>query len=206
MIIYLINSAESEFDKKNIITGSQDVALSEKGKKQAENLGEFFKDKNISMIFTSELKRSKDTAKIILKYLKKKPKVSKIQNFNERKYGLFEAKRWDVISAFYKEHLHKSEGKLFKVILEAKGGESWQDLILRVVEGINDITEEIDKRKAVLIIGHLDVNRVILRYTGNMNEDEMFNIWQTPACINIIKYEKEEFNIQIVNYILSKNR
>ncbi len=206
MKIYLIRHAESKTNEKHIITGSKDVALSKKGKEQAENLGKYFKNKNISLIYTSKLKRSKNTGEIITKYLEKKPKIIEMKDLNERKYGLFEGKRWDVISAFYKEHLIKTEGRLLKVIIKPKGGELWRELITRVVGAINDIIEKTDKRKSIIIIGHLDVNRVILRYMGDMNEDEMYDIWQNNACINIVEYKKEKFDIQIVNYILSENR
>ncbi len=206
MKIYLLRNAETELEEKNIITGNLNSKLTNKGIKQAENLGKYFKNKNISVIYTSELNSSKETAKIIITEFKKKPKIIKINNFNGRDLGFFQGKRWDVISAFYKEYLFRFEDKLVKTVLKTREGEEWDKLYSRVVSAINHITEKTDKRKNILIIGHLDVNRALLRYMGNMAEKEMYVIWQTNAGINLIEYKDEEFNIKMINYILSTNR
>ncbi|MCC7552460.1 histidine phosphatase family protein [Candidatus Micrarchaeota archaeon] len=204
MKIYLLRHSETELNEKDIISGDKDAKLTERGKKQAKNLGEFLRTKHISKIYTSDIKGSKETAKLIAEAIKKKPKIIRIKKFNERNLGFFQGKRWDVISVFYKEYLFKSENRLIKTILEPKNGETWEELKNRVISAINDILEK--NKKPIVIVGHLDVNRILLRYMGNMTEKEMYEIWQTSSSVNLIEYKNEKFEIKVINYILSKNR
>lgn len=203
MKIYLLRNAETELDKKDIISGSQNSKLTKNGEEQSDQLGEYFKNKRISHIYTSTMKSSKDTAKRIMKRFTKKPKLSSIKEFNERNLGFFEGKRWEVISIFYKEYLFKDENKILKTVLEQKNGETWLDLSNRVIPRINKILEK--DTGDIIIIGHLDINRELLKYMGNMTEKERYRVWQNNACINLIEYENETFDVKLINYILGFN-
>ena len=69
--ILLIRHGQSEWNKLNLFTGFKNVELSEQGVEEANKAGQNFKNLNLKfdVVYTSELKRAQDTAKIILENL-----------------------------------------------------------------------------------------------------------------------------------------
>lgn len=64
--IYLIRHAESEAGAKGIMAGSDlDSPLSDKGRQQAKEAGQYLKDKGIELMMVSPMSRTRETAKII---------------------------------------------------------------------------------------------------------------------------------------------
>ena len=69
--ILLIRHGQSEWNKLNLFTGFKNIELSEQGIEEANKAGQNFKNLDIkfNIVFTSELKRAQETAKIILQNL-----------------------------------------------------------------------------------------------------------------------------------------
>lgn len=75
MKIYLIRHAQK---RKTFSRNWRKIAITEKGEKQAEYFGQFAKDLKIKKIFTSDYKRTKQTAEIIGNVLGVKPERSEL--------------------------------------------------------------------------------------------------------------------------------
>jgi len=69
MKVYLVRHGETDWNRKEIYQGQEDIPLNEKGKKEARNLALTLKGIEISSIYSSDLKRAKETAEIIAKSL-----------------------------------------------------------------------------------------------------------------------------------------
>ena len=90
--ILLIRHGQSEWNKLNLFTGFKNVELSEQGIEEANKAGQNFKELNLKfdLVFTSELKRAQETAKIILNNLDQwndlnsQKKIIESFNLNER--------------------------------------------------------------------------------------------------------------------------
>ena len=69
--LVLVRHGESLWNKENKFTGWTDVELSDKGIKEAIDAGKKLKEDNYNfdIVYTSVLKRSIDTANIILKQM-----------------------------------------------------------------------------------------------------------------------------------------
>ncbi|MCB1223613.1 MAG: histidine phosphatase family protein, partial [Mesotoga sp.] len=67
MYIYFVRHGETEWNNSNRWQGRSDIPLSEKGRKQAEITGTFLKEHvpSVAAIYSSDLKRAKETAEII---------------------------------------------------------------------------------------------------------------------------------------------
>ncbi len=63
--IILVRHGESEANAAHIYAGQNDTPLTDKGREQAKTTAKLLKDKNITKIFSSDLSRAHDTAKII---------------------------------------------------------------------------------------------------------------------------------------------
>jgi broad specificity phosphatase PhoE len=65
MRLILVRHGQTEWNRLRRIQGISDQGLNETGRKQAEALAEALKDKKVAAIYTSPLKRARDTAQAI---------------------------------------------------------------------------------------------------------------------------------------------
>jgi len=87
MIIYLIRHGETILNKKGVTQGHQDSPLTSKGMESAEKHRSLLSKKNIEIIYSSNLGRCVQTAKIINKFVKKD--LVKTGELRERDFGVF---------------------------------------------------------------------------------------------------------------------
>jgi 2,3-bisphosphoglycerate-dependent phosphoglycerate mutase len=136
--ILLIRHGQSEWNKLNLFTGFKNVELSEQGIEEANKAGQNFKKLNLKfdLVFTSELKRAQDTAKIILENLDQlddlnsKSKIIESFNLNERDYGdLTGLDKKETAEKFGDEQVHKWRRGYSD---QPPNGESLEDVVNRV--------------------------------------------------------------------------
>lgn len=90
---YIVRHGNTEWNEKKLIQGIKDSSLTEKGIKQAEEVGEKLKNINFDLMFSSDLLRAKRTAEIIT--LEKKLEIETTKLLRERAYGKLEGKPQD---------------------------------------------------------------------------------------------------------------
>ena len=94
---YLIRHGETDFNKKRFFYGKADVSINETGKEQASRIHQLMKGRAISRIYTSQLKRTQETAAII--FPDQIPTAYKA--LNERDFGLWEGRTANEIQAAF---------------------------------------------------------------------------------------------------------
>ncbi len=87
-IIYVVRHGQAKGNKEDLLLGQFDVPLTEKGKMQALKSSDFFKNKDINFIYSSDLKRAFETAEVIAEKIGKK--VIKDKLLRERDIDVFE--------------------------------------------------------------------------------------------------------------------
>ncbi len=90
--IYFVRHGLTDWNVLGKVQGHSDIPLNEKGKKQAEELGEKLSNVNFYRVFSSDLIRAKQTAEIIA--LEKKLVVKTTQALRERSFGRLEGIEW----------------------------------------------------------------------------------------------------------------
>lgn len=164
MILYLIRHGQSRGNllgkKLLIIKGRKDnTGLTKQGKKQILKISLEFKKNNIKIerIFTSPLKRAKQSALIFKKFYHKTPLIID-ENLIEIDFGEFEGKSWDEIknnfSFWIKNYLQDRINTPFP------SGESRKNLIKRVSIFLKNV--EKNKYKTIIIFTHEEVIRAFL--------------------------------------------
>ncbi|GAE31116.1 histidine phosphatase family protein [Halalkalibacter hemicellulosilyticus] len=73
MKLYLIRHGESEGNSLGRIQGQEEYHLTDNGRKQAELVGRYIKEKHITHLYSSDLIRAWDTASIISNHIDVKP-------------------------------------------------------------------------------------------------------------------------------------
>ena len=168
--LILLRHGQSKWNLENKFTGLTDVDLTEAGIKEAINAGKLLKKLsiNIDKIYSSELKRANDTAKITMKevdlsnlYKKNELIMTRDQALNERDYGnLVGLNKADTIKKYGKEQVHIWR-RSFDI--PPPGGESLKDVFQRVEIYFNaTIKKDIKANKNILIVAHGNSLRAML--------------------------------------------
>ena len=203
--ILLIRHGQSEWNKLNLFTGFKNIELSDQGIDEANKAGQNFKNLNIKfdIVFTSELKRAQETAKIILKnldqwdYLYEEGKIITDINLNERDYGdLTGLNKKETADKFGEEQVHKWRRGYSD---QPPNGESLEDVVRRVKiyfeESINPAIHSADNNN-ILIAAHGNSLRALLIVmniydSSNINSVEL----STGVPIHVI-LENNKFTIK----------
>jgi len=138
----------------------EDSSLTNKGKKQAEYLTKgLSKFKKFDEFYCSDLDRAKQTAKIVSKKIKVRPKIEK--SLNEFKSEILKENKssWD-----NKKKVHYKNLILF---------------LKRITKNPND-------KKKILIIAHGITNRIILSFFLKLNMKRLIQFRTSETAINSI--------------------
>lgn len=149
MTVYLIRHGQTIWNKKGITQGQKDSPLTLKGKKSAENKGKILRDKNIEIIYSSDLGRCIQTSEIINKFFK--VKIIKTKALRERNFGGLNGKPNSVVRKTL--NLKNADQK-------APNGESFNDMKKRVVAFVESLSDK--KYKKALLIVHEGPARALL--------------------------------------------
>ena len=203
--ILLIRHGQSEWNKLNLFTGFKNIELSEQGIEEANKAGQNFKNLGIkfNIVFTSELKRAQETAKIILQnldqwdFLNNEGKIISNINLNERDYGdLTGLNKKETAEKFGEEQVHKWRRGYSD---QPPNGESLEDVVRRVKiyfeESINPAIQSADNNN-ILIAAHGNSLRALLIVmniydSSNINSVEL----STGVPIHVI-LENNKFTIK----------
>ena len=169
--ILLIRHGQSEWNKLNLFTGFKNIELSEQGIEEANNAGQNFKNLDIkfNIVFTSELKRAQETAKIILQnldqwnFLNNEGKIISNINLNERDYGdLTGLNKKETAEKFGEEQVHKWRRGYSD---QPPNGESLEDVVRRVTKYFEEVIKpaiQSDENDNILIAAHGNSLRALL--------------------------------------------
>jgi len=168
------------------IQGRSDPDLSPKGYSQSLGLLEQLKERPLSAIYTSTLKRSVVTAEPIANHLglpiKKQPELDEIA------FGILEGK----LLFKFDEEL-KSEWERFKdhrFTYHIPGGENYTDVSSRI-KPFMERTLRNHEGQEVLIVGHRVVNRLLIGMLLEYPLEWVLKIEQTNDCIYLIERNDE---------------
>jgi len=157
--LFLIRHTETYFNVEDRIGGDSD--LTPKGIEQAHALARFFRNKKISYIFTSEKKRTIQTAEPI-RALQQDCTIVPLKEFNEIHSGICEGMSYDEIQRFMPDVY--SARKADKYHYTYPGGEGYNSMKERIKIGIKKAFYLNRKPDNIMIIGHRAVNRMILSH------------------------------------------
>ena len=169
--ILLIRHGQSEWNKLNLFTGFKNIELSEQGIEEANKAGQNFKNLDIkfNIVFTSELKRAQETAKIILQnlgqwdFLNNEGKIISNINLNERDYGdLTGLNKKETAEKFGEEQVHKWRRGYSD---QPPNGESLEDVVRRVKKYFEEVIKpaiQSDENDNILIAAHGNSLRALL--------------------------------------------
>ena len=99
MKLYIVRHGETDHNANRIAQGHANISLNALGKKQAQLLGELLEVVNLDIVYSSDLKRAKQTTEAIMKY--QQCKVVYTKKLREANYGILDGKSYDEINAYF---------------------------------------------------------------------------------------------------------
>ena len=189
--ILLIRHGQSEWNKLNLFTGFKNIELSEQGIEEANKAGQNFKNLDIkfNIVFTSELKRAQETAKIILQnldqwdFLNNQGKIISNINLNERDYGdLTGLNKKETAEKFGEEQVHKWRRGYSD---QPPNGESLEDVVRRVTKYFEEVIKpaiQSNENDNILIAAHGNSLRALL-IVMNIYEPNNINTVELSTCL-----------------------
>ncbi len=151
MRLIITRHGETEENKKKILTGHLPGNLTDLGVEQARKVAERLKEEKIDHIFSSPLRRAKDTAEEIRKFHKEK-QFELRDELRKLNMGSFQCKPPP-------EDL--KEERWTKGFFKNKGGEDYEELVIRAKGFLDEINPKF-KGKNVLIVAHNGINLALM--------------------------------------------
>ncbi len=153
--IFLARHGMTVYNEGDLLQGRIDLPLSDRGRKEAEQLAEALQDEKLDIIYHSPLARARQTADIINRCHHLEQRV--IEAFSEIDMGDWEGLNYFEMmqnnQEFYRAWMKDPQMAL-------PGGESFIQVFNRVKPGVEEIMAS--DFNHILIVGHASVNRGIL--------------------------------------------
>lgn len=192
MELIIVRHGETQENVKQISQGHQPGKLTNQGRRQARRVGQRLKNKKIDFIYSSDLKRTKDTLQEILKF--HDSPVIYTQLLRERGKGIFEGRP----TAEYAEAREKSGQS--KLEFRAPGGENYYDLLLRIKKFWKMIKKNHKADETVLICSHGMTISTLFTFLCGDFEKELFDHRFFNTSVTIIDVGKKS-TVKLYNCI-----
>ena len=154
--VYLARHGQTDWNRDGRLQGSADIPLNDTGRQQAAALADRLRGVRFDAVYSSELKRSRETAGIVHGAA---PLVA-LAGLNERRIGAFEG---HVSSAEYERRSQAPDDTL-------DGGESQSQFFARVQSTLA-VLRQAHRSGAILIVGHGGTNQMIVRALFDLSAD-----------------------------------
>jgi broad specificity phosphatase PhoE len=184
--IYIARHGETTWNAEGRAQGRSDPDLSSKGYAQSLDLLERLKDRPISAIYTSTLRRSILTAKPIADHLGLP--IHKQPELDEIALGIMEGVTFDEIDGKIRTEWERFREN--RLTYHIPGAENYTDVSNRVRPFKERILRDHEGQE-ILIVAHRGVNRMLLGLLLEVTLEGALNIEQTNDCLYLIQRNGE---------------
>ena len=191
--LYIQRHLQSQWNKENRFTGWTDVPLSEEGIASAKDVAQLFYNSEIDAVYTSPLKRNKETASLILKNLNKTDlPIIVNKSLDERNYGELTGLNKDEVKKKFGEEKVQIWRRSYT---EAPpGGESGKDVFERVVPFFkNNIEKDLIEGKNILVVASHNSLRALVKYIEDISDEKFSELEISFGGLISYEFDKGEY-------------
>ena len=187
MKLYIIRHAETEYNRKGIIQGSEvDSDINDVGESQANSFYEYYKNINFDKIYVSDLKRTFQT---IRRFTENGSSYEKLKEFNEISWGINQGKS-DDLEDYARLIDTWLAGNLDNKFEE---GESPNEMSERLVKGFDKVLD--DDHDTVLLCIHGRALRILLSKIIDNDLTKMDKYVHSNTGLYILEYKNGKYEI-----------
>lgn len=155
-VLYLIRHGETTYNSEGLTQGQSDVPLSEYGKTQVRILAERLqKTIRVDCLISSDLTRAQESAAILQEYFS--VPLTLDSRWREIFWGNWEKKAWVELKKTPQFVQYLADWYGYK----GHGGESWEDLAVRIRPALTDIAQQYADQR-IVVLTHGGVIRIAL--------------------------------------------
>lgn len=155
--VYFLRHGETDWNRRGLYQGQKDIPLNERGRQQAQMVGEKLVGRFFDHIYTSDLLRARETTQIIRPHIGAQS-VSVLKSLRELDFGRWEGLSFTEVKVAYPREVKDIFAKPHS--FEAPGGESVATLRARVIKAWKGILEE-NRAASILVVSHGGPIRVL---------------------------------------------
>ena len=182
LILTIVRHGQTQGNVNKIVEGITDTPINDNGKHQAKSAGEWLKNETFDFVFTSDLKRCKETAAIILEeninFKKNEGNYAEIELLREKDFGIYEGANFDD----YKDTAKKE-------------GFSWFDFVPKGAESLDDVKNRADKFLrmvyATISSSNKQTSNVLVVTHGFVIAQLITHLYEETKCPGLPKDELE---------------
>ena len=195
MIIYLVRHGQTHDNVMNIMQGWTDTPLNNTGIEQAKELVHFFKSAQVDIIYSSDLSRAYETARIIGESLDLSVFIDK--QLREIYFGFWEGKTWQELEAAYAYFFEKPEQE--KNAIPIHNGESYIEFQKRSSDSFKRLVLK-HLGKTLVFVTHSGYIREVIAHIMKLNQEDKDAIPIRNCNVSQIEYDldQKEFMIKDV--------
>lgn len=198
MKLFLIRHGQTKWKKVGFLSYT-DLELTKKGVFQAKKVALKLKKEKIDKIYSSPLKRAKQTAEIIGKYLGLRVYVA--PSLREVNFGIFEGLSIKEAEEKYPQlfRARKRDKWNFKI----PHGESYKEAAERVLNFLKKLSNK--KYKNVVLVTHVTIIKILLKLFSDLSMKKIDKIHFPPTSLTILEKKNKNFQVLKVNNVLHLN-
>lgn len=193
--IYLVRHGESEANVKKLVQGHSDTALTKRGVEEAERLRDELADIAFSAVYSSDLKRASETAKIVVDG---RLKIIETPFLREKNYGVFEGVGHDKFLESLKSEFNRFDNELSdEERWDHKADssiESDRDLLKRTMSFLETVASE-NLGKNVLVVTHRFPIRLLLVSVGYASYGDLSSGGVKTGGYAVVKSDGSTFEV-----------
>ena len=193
--LYLLRHGETDWNQKSIFQGQTDIDLNKKGRDQANKTTEIFRGLELDQIYSSDLKRAKNTALMIAR--DKSLKVRENKQLREMSFGDWEGLSFAEIKAKYADQA--ASWQQDPINNSPPAGEKLLDFKLR----INDFFEKIissHQGDKILVVTHGGVIKVYLTAILSIKTEKFWQFQIDNCSLTELKFYDQDIILSKLNF------
>lgn len=211
--IYFMRHGQTYLNRYKRIQGWADAPLTEEGERDVHRSAIGLRKVNFSAVYTSDLRRTIATAKIVLQhnyYASADTKIHELKAFREQFFGSFEGleidpvfhKVQDYVRTHYGQTVSendrvKCEMDAFKATDPVHEAEDFMSFWMRVELGLIDvITRHRETDQNILVVSHgMTIRNMIHELVPDFSIKESLN----NASVSIVRYQDGLYHLEAFN-------
>ena len=193
--LFLVRHGETVYNTENRIGGDSD--LTARGAEQAEALAEHFATVRIPIIFTSNHRRTLQTARPIA--ARQTPcSIIALPEFNEIFAGVCEHMTYKEVREKMPEVARERGPNKYRYVYPQ--GEGYVTMTERIHRGLKKVFYLNNYDENIMIVGHRAVNRLILSYFLSRQEEEIPYLYMPQDRYYHIRIDPHKRSFELVPY------
>lgn len=192
--VIFVRHGQTSWNQEGKYQGHSDIALNERGVRQANLVAGRLAKEKISAIYSSDLLRAYQTAEAIAQY-HALPVIARAE-FREINFGIWEGLTYQEIMATWPEILTAMYSKPGEI--SPPEGESFQEVKQRVASALQQCVADY-QGETIVLVSHGGTMRVLLCIALGIGLDKMWSMRQDSSAINIIEYIDDQAVVSLIN-------